>query len=140
MAGRPILGAQGPASAVLTRRRDMQMNIETQARSPQTGDSARGGDIPALTGLRFIAALSVVLAHSSYQILKFEPPDTVSSWMARLGPFGMTLFFVLSGFVIHYNYRHLVAAREWMDFGAFLWARFARLYPLFLLILTFDIL
>ena len=116
------------------------MNIETQARSPQTGDSARGGDIPALTGLRFIAALSVVLAHSSSQILKLEPPDTVSSWMARLGPFGMTLFFVLSGFVIHYNYRHLVAARNWMDFGAFLWARFARLYPLFLLILTFDIL
>jgi peptidoglycan/LPS O-acetylase OafA/YrhL len=116
------------------------MIIATETRSQELRGRERSGDIPALTGLRFIAALSVVLAHSSYRISTFEPPDIVGGWMARLGPFGMTLFFVLSGFVIHYNYRSLVLAQGWTGFGAFLWARFARLYPLFLLILTFDIL
>ena len=44
----------------------------------------------------------------------------------------MTLFFVLSGFVIHYNYAGLVTGGRLRGIGAFLWARFARLYPLFL--------
>ena len=116
------------------------MSHSSQTISPQGRDSARNGDIPALTGLRFIAALSVVLAHSSYQILKFEPPNAIASWISRLGPFGMTLFFVLSGFVVHYNYRYLAATQGWTGFGTFLWARCARLYPLFLLMLGFDIL
>jgi peptidoglycan/LPS O-acetylase OafA/YrhL len=119
---------------------DPQVSVLIQTRPPETRDNPRGGDIPALTGLRFIAALSVVLAHGSFQILKFTPPDALGSCLARLGPFGMTLFFVLSGFVIHYNYRYLATRQGWAGFGTFLWARFARLYPLFLLVLTFDIL
>jgi peptidoglycan/LPS O-acetylase OafA/YrhL len=116
------------------------MSVSTQTRPPETRDNTRGGDVPALTGLRFFAALSVVVAHGSFQILKFTPPDAVGGWLTRLGPFGMTLFFVLSGFVIHYNYRYLATTRGWAGFGTFLWARFARLYPLFLLMLTLDIL
>ena len=116
------------------------MNISTPASSQETRGSARGGDIPALTGLRFFAALAVVLAHSSFTILQFNPPSAVTGWMERLGPFGMTLFFVLSGFVIHYNYRYLVTTQGGAGFRTFLWARFARLYPLFLLMLGFDIL
>jgi peptidoglycan/LPS O-acetylase OafA/YrhL len=48
----------------------------------------------------------------------------------------MSLFFVLSGFVIHYNYRDLFlrrgVARGLCEFAA---ARFARLYPLFFVFL-----
>jgi peptidoglycan/LPS O-acetylase OafA/YrhL len=54
--------------------------------------------------------------------------------------FGMTLFFVLSGFVIHYNYARLVTDGGWRGIAAFLWARFARLYPLFLLMMLVYVL
>jgi peptidoglycan/LPS O-acetylase OafA/YrhL len=101
---------------------------------------APDGDIRALTGLRFIAAISVVIAHATDQILRYDPPDLISQWLPRISGFGMTLFFVLSGFVIHYNYRHMVSQRGWIGFGEFLWARFARLYPLFLLMLVLDVL
>ena len=47
----------------------------------------------------------------------------------------MTLSFVLSGFIIHYNYATLVTGGGFRGFAADLWARFARLYPLFLLML-----
>jgi peptidoglycan/LPS O-acetylase OafA/YrhL len=113
--------------------------IVIQARPPDAQDRAQGGNIPALTGLRFFAAASVALAHYSDRILNYDPPDEVTQWLARLGPFGMTLFFVLSGFVIHYNYRYLATAQGWTGIGRFLWARFARLYPLFLLMLGYDL-
>jgi peptidoglycan/LPS O-acetylase OafA/YrhL len=101
---------------------------------------ARDAEIPSLTGLRFIAAISVVVAHGGDLILKYEPRDVVSAALPLSAAFGMTLFFVLSGFVIHYNYRHMVTARGWGGLGAFLWARFARLYPLFLFMLVLDVL
>jgi peptidoglycan/LPS O-acetylase OafA/YrhL len=101
---------------------------------------AHAGDIRALTGLRFIAAISVVIAHATDHVLRYDPPDMISLWLPRMSGFGMSLFFVLSGFVIHYNYRYLVTERGLAGLGAFLWARFARLYPLFLLMLVLDVL
>src|SRR5262249_14107703 len=62
--------------------------------------------IPALTGLRFIAALTVVISHSVTLLLLF-PAGAMPRWQSYLleiGGIGMPLFFVLSGFVIHYNY------------------------------------
>jgi peptidoglycan/LPS O-acetylase OafA/YrhL len=47
----------------------------------------------------------------------------------------MTLFFVLSGFVIHYNYGELVTKVAVAGKSRYLRARFARLYPLYLLML-----
>ena len=52
----------------------------------------------------------------------------------------MTLFFVLSGFVIHYNYAGLVTDGRLRGIAAFFWARFARLYPLFLLMMLVYVL
>jgi peptidoglycan/LPS O-acetylase OafA/YrhL len=84
-----------------------------------------------LTGLRGVAACSVLVAHAidsafQYDRAHFNPHATALAY------FGMSLFFVLSGFVIQYNYgqsfRSLplrVAARR------FYVARFARLYPLY---------
>jgi peptidoglycan/LPS O-acetylase OafA/YrhL len=103
-------------------------------------EHAQDGNIPALTGLRFFAAISVALAHGKIMILKFEPPIAIVDKIPHLAGFGMTLFFVLSGFVIHYNYRYMVTTRGWVGVGTFLWARFARLYPLFLLMLVLDVL
>jgi peptidoglycan/LPS O-acetylase OafA/YrhL len=96
-------------------------------------------DVPGLTGLRFVAALSVALAHGSELILKFDPPLRLTYWIPQLAGLGMSLFFVLSGFVIHYNYRHAVTQGSLSDLGGFIWARFSRLYPLYFFILMVDI-
>lgn len=87
-------------------------------------------EIPSLTGLRGVAACSVLFGHALSSAFSYEP--VLQPCSARFAYFGMSLFFVLSGFVIHYNYADLfrveplkVAARQ------FFIARFARLYPLY---------
>ena len=105
------------------------------------GRSANRPDIPALTGLRFVAAFSVLIAHGCAAILAdYETPYGAIYWLRQASGFGMTLFFVLSGFVIHYNYAHLVTAAGARGMGSYLWARFARLYPLFLLMMLVYVL
>src|SRR4051812_20746215 len=52
----------------------------------------------------------------------------------------MTLFFVLSGFVIHYNYAAVAQAPVSRNLARFCVARFARLYPLFLLLVVLTLL
>src|ERR1700676_2943376 len=91
-------------------------------------------DVPGLTGLRFVAAFCVLIAHC-LAILMRGHEATFVFWLMQSANFGMTLFFVLSGFVIHYNYATLVTKGRLRGIANFLWARFARLYPLFLLIL-----
>jgi len=84
-----------------------------------------------LTGLRGVAACSVLIAHAIDNAFQYDRAH-FNPYAATLAYFGMSLFFVLSGFVIQYNYgqsfRSLplrVAARR------FYVARFARLYPLY---------
>jgi peptidoglycan/LPS O-acetylase OafA/YrhL len=103
--------------------------------------SSPRADVPALTGLRFIAAFSVLIAHGvSWTLQGHETFRGVIYWIIQLSGFGMTLFFVLSGFVIHYNYAHLVTDGRFRGIGVFLWARFARLYPLFVLMMLIYVL
>jgi peptidoglycan/LPS O-acetylase OafA/YrhL len=88
-------------------------------------------NIPALTGLRFFAAFFILFAHSVDWIAQFQD-NNLGARIAFVSMYGMPLFFVLSGFVIHYNYRGLFIkesiGRAVCEFAA---ARFARLYPLF---------
>jgi len=109
-----------------------------------TADHARHPDrpdIPALTGLRFYAAFFVLIAHGCAALLAdHETAYGAIYWIRQGSGFGMTLFFVLSGFVIHYNYANLVTAMGVKGVGAYLWARFARLYPLFLLMILIYVL
>ena len=107
-----------------------------------TAESAgRRPDVPALTGLRFLAAFAVLLAHGlAATVANNAPPQGAVYWLMQASGFGMTLFFVLSGFVIHYNYAGLVTVGGLRGIAAFLWARFARLYPLFLLMMLVYVL
>jgi peptidoglycan/LPS O-acetylase OafA/YrhL len=93
--------------------------------------------VPGLTGLRFVAAFCVLIAHSVTVLMSgYEV-----YWIRQASGFGMTLFFVLSGFVIHYNYAAAVTGRQAARGTAtFFWARFARLYPLLLLMLALYVL
>jgi peptidoglycan/LPS O-acetylase OafA/YrhL len=97
--------------------------------------------IPSLTGLRFVAAASVVMAHAVHKFLPISgnaPP--LYTLIASLSAIGMPLFFVLSGFVIHYNYSQRIEEDLTRGTLNFLVARFARLYPLYIVGIAFDLL
>lgn len=87
------------------------------------------GHIAALDGLRFVAAFFVVGGH--YMTMESEEP--LSAAIATLPTLGMTLFFVLSGFVIHYNYGQSIGRPG--GIRSFAIARFARLYPLYIFVI-----
>lgn len=105
----------------------------------------------ALTSLRILAAIHVVLFHCARPIFD----QTFANWVdltrhssppVRLavlilgrgisnflsaGPWSVSLFFILSGFILFYNYgnsssRSVTAGKFWI-------ARFARIYPVYLL-------
>lgn len=79
--------------------------------------------------MRFFAALAVVLFH-----VGFTPIASVSPSLGRLfnsGYVAVGLFYVLSGFVLAYTY-----AGQKIDRRTFYVARFARLYPAYLLALA----
>jgi len=97
-------------------------------------------EIPALTGLRWIAAISVVVSHTLTTFSSTKTGFDLEQYFYPFARFGMTLFFVLSGFIIHYNYNAVVTAGGLKGIASFLWARFARLYPLFLAVVVYDIL
>lgn len=89
--------------------------------------------IAALDGLRFLAALSVVCAHYANWTL---PSGPLTDFIGSFSGLGMTLFFVLSGIVIHYNYG--AALTQSGGLRRFIIARFSRLYPLYILLLTIE--
>ena len=96
--------------------------------------------IPALTGVRFVAAFLVLLAHSAETFMRFAAPDP--SWhyfLSAAAYVGMSLFFVLSGFVIQYNYSEIMRSDPLRGTFNFFVARFARLYPMYFLILGLDL-
>ena len=118
--------------------------MHTHARdipSAQAGLPEARPELPVLTGLRFMAAFGVLLGHSLTTIFAFaEKPYGVIYWLGEASGVGMSLFFVLSGFVIHYNYATQVAGGGFGGKFGYLWARFARLYPLFIFMLLINIL
>jgi peptidoglycan/LPS O-acetylase OafA/YrhL len=89
--------------------------------------------LPSLTGLRIFAALAVYLSHIGPP---HSSPEALSSFFAA-GHSGVTLFFVLSGFVLSINYfdsfRRLRMRSTWNFFVA----RFARIYPLYIAVLFY---
>jgi peptidoglycan/LPS O-acetylase OafA/YrhL len=76
--------------------------------------------LDALTSLRFFAAAMIVLGHTHGAFGSFGLATTLS--LAQ----GVSFFFVLSGFILAYNYPHLSNAAE---IGGFLKARIARIWP-----------
>jgi peptidoglycan/LPS O-acetylase OafA/YrhL len=100
--------------------------------------ATRPPEIPALTGLRFLAALCVAVPHAWIVFMRGEG-GLIWPALTNLSSLGMTMFFVLSGFVIHYNYGHDLAVGQGRPLARFLVARFARLYPLYLLVVGLEL-
>ncbi|MDJ0364223.1 acyltransferase [Hymenobacter sp. H14-R3] len=86
---------------------------------------------PALTGLRAVAAYLVFFLH-------FRPLAWHEGWVdlvCRQFYLGVSMFFVLSGFVIAHRYQGSVQlSRGW--WRAYFWRRAARIYPAYLLLNT----
>lgn len=95
--------------------------------------SDRSGAIPALTGLRFAAALMVFFSH--YNI------PGLDGWALRVqgsGYSGVTFFFVLSGFIITYNYLDKFESEPLKNTFQYMVSRFARIYPLYALCIIYP--
>jgi peptidoglycan/LPS O-acetylase OafA/YrhL len=85
--------------------------------------------IKVLTTLRFFAAFHVVLYHAVMLGMLTGGPYWGRQF-AAMGFIGVTCFFVLSGFILVYTY-----GASPLQLGRFWQARFARIYPAYLLAL-----
>lgn len=94
----------------------------------------RTGEIKALSGLRIVAALWVVLFHFR-PLLEQAAPGFRSALAPILnsGAQGVDLFFILSGFVLTWSYLDKMGPR-WSTGASlrFLWLRLARVWPIYL--------
>jgi peptidoglycan/LPS O-acetylase OafA/YrhL len=82
-----------------------------------------------LTSLRFVAALFVMMLHAVWlgQNPKARQADL------EIASAGVTFFFVLSGFILTYNYRNAFRELHRPKLKQFYLARFARIFPLHIL-------
>jgi peptidoglycan/LPS O-acetylase OafA/YrhL len=94
----------------------------------------RTGEIKALSGLRIVAAVWVVLFH--FRPLLAEAAPGFRSALAPVldcGAQGVDLFFILSGFVLTWNYLDRMGdAWSWRGTLHFLWLRLSRVWPVYL--------
>jgi len=115
-------------------------DVRPAERSRPSAAVEKLGDLPPLTGLRFLAAFFILVGHGTPMMLKLTPnPQLVINVTNCFLEIGMELFFVLSGFVIHYNYAYVGRLPQPRNFARFYIARFARIYPLYILFLALQL-
>ncbi len=90
--------------------------------------------LAALTGIRGLAAWAVVLYHARDTLGGLFAPAVIAAF--GTGFLAVDLFFMLSGFVIWYNYAERLTEGGGAAARQFLWRRFARVWPLHGAILT----
>lgn len=88
----------------------------------------------SLTGVRAVAAIWVLFFHSSFDQIPHMPALVARA--VGVGYAAVSLFFVLSGFILTYNYASRLDARKGL--GGYFVARAARIYPVYLLALAFG--
>jgi peptidoglycan/LPS O-acetylase OafA/YrhL len=101
----------------------------------RTGETK--GEIKALTGLRIVASVWVVLFHFRPMVADVSPDLRRNlEPVLNCGAQGVDLFFILSGFVLTYNYLDRMGP-SWSLRGTvhFLWLRLARVWPVYLVTL-----
>jgi len=88
------------------------------------GPLDRVRNLPSLTGLRWLTAMLIFGHHiMAVEYIGGRAGD-VWQFVFEPGKTGVTLFFILSGFVLAWGYKPTQSA------GSFWWHRFARIYPL----------
>lgn len=95
--------------------------------------------LPALTGLRVLAAAWVVLFHYRDDVEALLPWVTPADTFFRAGYLGVDLFFPLSGFILAYNYADSMRTFTWSGSFSFVRNRFARVWPVHFVALNIDL-
>lgn len=90
--------------------------------------------IPALTGVRALPALVVMLSHGTTSLTGHP-----IAWVGAVGNAAMSVFFVLSGFILVHRYGHLIERPTVQGLRSFYVARAARLYPAYVLLLALGL-
>ena len=95
--------------------------------------------IDALTGLRFFAALHIVLFHEAKWLFERAAAAT-TGWLnviaegalelVRNGPASVSFFFILSGFILFHTYHSAIESGSFSR-KKFWSARFARVFPVY---------
>ena len=106
---------------------DMHPAPPEPAPAPET--HARKPALPALSGLRTILAVNVMFFHFTPPHPAFLSPVIDNAYVF------VGFFFLISGFVLAYNY----ADRPTLSKRAFYLARLSRVYPVYLLVLLLSI-
>lgn len=91
--------------------------------------------LPALTSLRFFAALMVFFSHLHF--LRESPSREVSELFSNVlyeGYIGVTFFFILSGFILSYAYQERSLGGG--EYSNYIISRVARIFPLHLVTLV----
>src|SRR2546421_6972502 len=94
----------------------------------------RKRELSSLTGIRFYAALLVYLSH--VRLIPGMSSFTGITDFINAGDIGVSFFFVLSGFILAYNYVDVfhdgVSAA---DYRRFIWDRLTKIYPVHVLVI-----
>lgn len=89
------------------------------------------GSLGALTGIRFFAAFAVLAFHYGAAFTeRMHAPHAVSNLLHN-GYMAVSLFFVLSGYILAYSYAGRL--EEFSGWVRFIISRMARIYPVYLL-------
>lgn len=94
-------------------------------------------DLPALTGIRGLAAWFVVLYHVRVGAYPYLPAE--ASFVLSKGYLAVDLFFMLSGFVLWLNYSDRLRRDGFEAVPKYLARRVARVWPLHLFILALTV-
>ena len=93
--------------------------------------------LPALTGLRTLLALTILMFHFTPSGLTWERHPFITLYpLIDIGYVFVSFFFLISGFILSYNYAHRPGGVRKADFWM---ARFSRLYPVYLLTMLISI-
>jgi peptidoglycan/LPS O-acetylase OafA/YrhL len=98
--------------------------------NPPASVSVKKPPLPALTGIRTLLALFIILFHFTPPHLGLLYPIIDSAYVF------VGFFFLLSGFILTYNYADRAITLSKREFWL---ARFSRLYPVYVLVLLVSI-
>jgi peptidoglycan/LPS O-acetylase OafA/YrhL len=106
---------------------------------PSSGAPAymRKPALPALTGIRSLLALTIMLFHFTPSGLTWAAHPRFTLYpIINIGYVFVSFFFVISGFILYYNYAERSGGVSPVDFWV---ARASRLYPIYLLTMIVSI-
>jgi peptidoglycan/LPS O-acetylase OafA/YrhL len=120
-----------------TREPAVELHPKPKKAGKPIATSTRRPALPALTGIRSLLALTIMLFHFTPSGLTWTAHPLFTLYpIIDIGYVFVSFFFVISGFILYYNYAHRPGGVNAVDFWV---ARASRLYPVYLLTMLVSI-